>query len=281
MTTPSTPDGGDIHRGSVRMSDGQEIAYREFRGDRPVLLIHGLSLTGDHWFDLPADLAGAPQQWRPICIDNRGTGRSGRIRRPFRMERMADDCAELLERLDISSAHVVGMSMGGMIAQHLAVRHPEKVAGLVLVATTPCMRAGPWPGRETLKTLFDGIVRRPRSLDPLAKLLLGPTHRPQAAELLAPFIPLAMQRPTPRTTVLAQLWAVARHDVRAALARVRCPTEILVGDADALVPHAHAATLASRISHARLTTLPDIGHGLPLCAPMAVQDALSRTLTGA
>ena len=256
-------------------SDGRRLHFVDHGGDVPVLLIQGLSLAAAHWFDLPRRLQHQPARWRPITLDNRGTGHSDRVQRPFDLGRLADDCAELLDALDVDHARVVGLSMGGMIAQHLALRHPRRVSSLVLVATTACVRSRPWPRRESVKTILDGMIRRPSSLDPLARLLLGPAHIQDAARILAPFAALARRGPlTPRGTILAQLADVGRHDLRQRLHLVECPVTVLAGAEDRLVPVEHARALATRVPGAELRELSGVGHGLPWSVPDAIPDAL-------
>lgn len=278
-TAGASRDSRFVRRGTFESGDGRQIAFTDYvEGSEPMLFVQGLSLSGDFWLDTPGTVRATQKDVRPLLIDNRGTGRSRHTQAPRSLSVLADDCASLLDFLKIDRAWVVGLSMGGMVAQHLALRHPARVRGLVLVATSACVRAGPWPTVKIMRTLAHGILARPRSLDPLAALLLGPADRSRATSLLTPFARLAAKTPTPRTTVLAQLAAVASHDTRRSLRRLTCPTEILAGDADALLPAAHSHALAQIIPTARCTIFPGVGHGLPLCAPTAIPDAVERLI---
>lgn len=274
---PTTARPQRTRRGTFESRDGHHIAFTDHvDGDEPILFIQGLSLSGDFWFETPAAVRARRREARPLTIDNRGTGRSRGAPAPRSLSVLADDCADLLDFLAIDSAWVVGLSMGGMVAQHFAIRHPRRLRGLVLVATSACVRAGPWPSFTIARTLARGVVSPSRSLDPLAALLLGPKDIPRATSLLTPFARLAAKAPTPRTTVLSQLAAVAAHDTRHALRTMTCPAEILAGDADALLPPAHSRSLGQIMPSARTTLFPGVGHGLPLCAPNAIPDAVDR-----
>src|SRR4249920_1609165 len=99
-----------------------------------VVLVQGLGLSSRFWFDQPQRLS---KKRRVITLDNRGTGRSDKPRRPYRLPQMADDVARVIRDANAGPAIVVGISMGGMIAQHVAMRHPRDVKALVLLATTP------------------------------------------------------------------------------------------------------------------------------------------------
>src|SRR4029077_21119 len=111
-----------------------EMYYEEHGSGDPLLLVMGLAADSTAWmFQLP-DFA---RHYRTIVFDNRGVGRSSKPAGPYTIHQMADDAAGLLDALDVRRAHVVGVSMGGMIAQELALRHPARVRGLVLGCTFP------------------------------------------------------------------------------------------------------------------------------------------------
>src|SRR3990172_8188216 len=137
------------HLGSV------DLYHEEHGSGDPLLLIMGLAADSTAWmFQLPAF---APH-YRTIVFDNRGVGRSAKPPGPYSIHQMADDAAGLLDTLDVARAHVVGVSMGGMIAQELALRHPKRVRGLVLACTYPEPDAEIERQREFSIAQFGGSV---------------------------------------------------------------------------------------------------------------------------
>ena len=137
-------------------SGGTRIYYDVLGADGPhVVLIQGLGLSSTFWFDLPRRLTveGA-SPCRVVVVDNRGVGRSDRPWGPYRMGQLADDVAAVLDAAGVARAFVVGISLGGMIAQHVALRHPGRVAGLGLLATTPGLPYGVIPPAATLWALL-------------------------------------------------------------------------------------------------------------------------------
>src|SRR5580700_637459 len=153
------------------------------RGDW-VVLLQGLGLSSRFWFEQPELLANDPKRPRRVLvIDNRGAGKSDTPRPPYRMRQMADDVVAAMDAANVRRAVVVGISMGGMIAQHVALRHPQRVDGLVLIATTPGLPHGRLPGLRALATLVSLPLLLPRGGGKLlAKILLPEAAMPDARE---------------------------------------------------------------------------------------------------
>ena len=230
---------------------------RRGRGE-PLLLVTGFAISAAV-FEPVLDAYAA--RWDCITYDNRGAGRSPAPLRPTSMPELAADAAALLDRLGLESAHVYGVSMGGMIAQELAIRFPERVRGLVLGATTP---GGPRAVRPTLGELrsLAGALRADR-----AAHLFSPAFRAEHPEevrrLLALFV---RHRPSPQG-LLSQGLATVYHDTVSRLAGIEAPTLVLHGDQDAMAPLANARLLAERIPDAELALLPGAGHAYALEQP--------------
>jgi 3-oxoadipate enol-lactonase len=259
---------------------GARIHY-ETRGTRgpAAILIQGLGLSSRFWFDVPDRLASGPDPWRVLTPDHRGVGRSERPLGPYLMSAMADDVAAVLDHAGIERAYVVGISLGGMVAQHVAIRFPSRVAGLVLLATTagfPHVRLpNPLALGRFLSLPLTGQLRRKHVHPSFARLLLSRKDTPRARELLAGW-PDALQRePTPLRVFAAHFAAVLAHSAGRGLRRVTCPTVIVTGDDDALLPHQNSRVLARLIAGSHLEVVPG-GHIIPASDPECVRRALDR-----
>jgi len=258
-----------------------EIAYRAVgpSGGEPVLLIMGLGGSGRMWWRLEPHVAG---EHRALLIDNRGTGDSDRIRGPISMADLAADAVAVLDAAGVERAHVVGVSMGGMVAQHIGLDHRQRVRSLVLACTTAGGRSGPPPWRLLLSTALRPVVGPGRTWGLVAPILYAPaTLRDQRARLRED-LDRRIADATPSATLYAQMGAIRGHDVRARLSELEgIPTLVLHGAADALVPPAAGRYLAERIPGARLRLIPGAGHVMTTDAEEEVASAILEHLRAA
>jgi 3-oxoadipate enol-lactonase len=247
----------------------------------PVVLVQGLGLSSRFWFDLPDRITVGPKPRRVVVLDNRGVGRSDKPRGPYRMATLADDVAAVLDDARIDSAVVAGISLGGMIAQHVALRHPGRVSGLVLMATTAGLPHARLPHPRAIATLVGlPLARRTRPAAQvgraLARLLLCERDVPRARELLRDW-PAAMRaEPMLPRTYFAQLAAVLGHRTGARLGTLRCPTVIVTGDDDVLVPSQNSRALAKLVPGAHLDVVRSCGHAIPASDPDCILRSLAR-----
>jgi pimeloyl-ACP methyl ester carboxylesterase len=224
----------------------------------PLLLIMGLALSSRAWDRLPEHLA---RDFHVLVFDNLGTGRSPRRGVAYRMRHLAHDALAVLDAAGVRQAHVFGISMGGMIAQELAIRHPERVRSLALGCTFASWRKATAP---PLRTKIDLALLNMGRVTPrrIARLLVSAEwHRahPQSA--------MEWLRRAERTALryaTAQVLAIARHHTLDRLEHIRAPTLVLTGDQDRLVPPANSEVLARAIPRARLRVLRGAGHVFPL-----------------
>ena len=198
-----------------------------------------------------------------MLVDNRGSGHSDLPGTPFRVADMADDVVAVLDDAHIRRAHVMGMSLGGMVAQELAVRYPDRVDGLVLVSTSPG-----WPFAYPIPSASTVLLAASRALSPgtAARLHTGNATPPDSAarepELVRRLISLQRSRPTGPRAWMAQAAAGACYVGRLRQTRIRARTLVLHGTADTVVDPRNGRLLASRIPGAQLVTFPGLGHVL-------------------
>lgn len=217
----------------------------------PVLLIMGLASSSDMWFRLVPVLA---PRYRTIRFDNRGVGRTGVSPGPYSIELMAADAAAVLDAAGEAGAHVVGASLGGLIAQELALSFPQKVRSLVLACTDP---GGPEAVETEAHRRLGAVEERP-SPETLVPLLYSPTASRQRIE---EDLEVRFRHPAEPDGVanqIAGLRAYAGSYRR--LGQIRVRTLILHGTADQLVDPRNAELLARGIPHARLELFEGGGH---------------------
>jgi pimeloyl-ACP methyl ester carboxylesterase len=232
----------------------------ELRGDGPPLvLIMGLTANMD-WWD-PETLDALYERYRVLVFDNRGAGRTETPETgDFSCAQMADDTAGLMEALGIERAHVVGVSMGGMIAQELALSHPDKVDRLVLCVTFCGGKHTVYATQEVLQTMADtsgtadDMIRRILSIMfPAEWLEANKDHFDDFREryLRAPC--------TPHNTV-RQFMGTTKLDTYDRLPSIAAPTLVMCGAEDVLIPPVNSRTIAGRIPGAKLIEYPGSGH---------------------
>ncbi len=243
---------GTVTAGGIKM-------YYEVHGEgEPLLLIMGFGGSVLDWgWVLPPKLA---ERYRIIMFDNRGAGRSDQPPGPYSIKQMADDAANLMDALGIERAHVFGASMGGMIAQELAVNYPGKVERLIL----GCTSAG---GCGRVMDPEIQAYLEPRTDMTLYQMLWwsAPAGFPQEfidahRDIVERKIQSDLIYPSQLHAYKAQLAAFKAHDAYSRLPSLRMPSLILVGDRDVLIPPENSRILASIIPGAQLKMIEGAGH---------------------
>jgi 3-oxoadipate enol-lactonase len=240
---------------------GKHFIHCETLGDAskpPLLLIMGLAISSKGWDRLPSLLA---PDFHVIVFDNRGTGRSSRRGWFYRMRDLADDAAAVLDALGIARADVFGISMGGMVAQELVLRHPARVRRLALGCTFASYVRGKRASVRDLMKLFIGTLLLKRE-QTLAELLTSRTWHAQNRARAVKWFHDAEN--TAFRFAFAQSMAIARHHTLGRLSQIKAPTLVMTGDADRVVPHRNSEVLAGAIPGAKLLVLPGAGHVFPL-----------------
>ena len=271
---------GGARRTRYTGSGGLRIAY-ELRGTahrrRPwLILIPGMAFDRSGWG--PA-LARLGRRFRLVLVDNRGTGSSDGPSGSYTVADMAGDVVAVLDAVGIDQAHVMGASLGGMVAQELAITRPERVDGLVLACTTPGWPTGyPMPAASLRLIAATHGVSAEAALRPHTENALSARTVRDRPELVERLVKLQRVR-LPDTAVLsAQAAAGARYAGHRRQARIRARTVVMHGDADTVVDPRNARLLADRIPGARLVIFPGLGHLLFWEDPDGFADAASAFL---
>jgi pimeloyl-ACP methyl ester carboxylesterase len=238
----------------------------------PLLMIMGLSGSSRMWWRL---LPHVSRRHQAIVFDHRGTGDSDPVTRPLRMGDFVADALAVLDAAGIERAHVIGVSMGGMIAQQLALDHRDRVRSLVLGCTTAGGGTGAPPWRLLATSALRPLLGPERTFPIVAPALYAPRTRRERPERVREDLGIRIADGTSARTTYAQMAAIAGHDTRNRLHELGgIPTLVLHGDDDALVPPARGRELAAGIPGARLELLPDCGHMLTTDAEELATEAI-------
>ncbi|MGH8013597.1 MAG: alpha/beta fold hydrolase [Candidatus Binataceae bacterium] len=257
------------------------INYESFGEDDPLLLIMGFGMPGAAWAPMIPFLSG----FRAIYFDNRGTGKSDKPDGPYTIPQMADDASNLLQALGIQKAKIYGISMGGMIAQELTLRHPGQVSKVVLGCTTAGGETGVRASEQTLQTLIDGA--KLMATDPSGGLdmimpLLFPldfmTAHPELKQMM--MLGLQMAPPTPSESIDRTLAGIMQFDAYDRLPQIKCPVLIVHGDRDILLPPANAEIIRKQIPQAELFIIPGAGHNYAAADPVGIHERIKAFLRG-
>jgi pimeloyl-ACP methyl ester carboxylesterase len=221
----------------------------------PILLIHGLGYARWGWGPVVGPLA---RRFRVLTFDNRGIGESEVPQGPYTARELANDALGVLDEAGVERAHVVGTSLGGMVAQELALAYPERVDRLVLACTTPGGAAAhPMPAR-TVALLGEAATLAPEVA--LHRFVENALATGADDELVERIFRLRLEHPPNPDGWQAQAAAGATFDALDRIGGIRAPTLILHGTDDGVVDVRNAALLAERIPDARVELFEGCGH---------------------
>ena len=233
--------------------------YYETHGEgTPLILIRGLGSSADHWYTQVPELS---KHFRVIIFDNRGIARSTDSGEPFTIQDMAQDTIELLDHLGIQRTHLLGLSMGGMIAQEIAIQHPHRINGLIL-AVTHC------GGDQQIKAAADVTETIQRlaidnSLEArvmAATVFFAPQTLKENAAALQAYSAASLKYTTAPEMIKRQMQAISTHATFDRLHRIKAPTLVLGGAEDVLIPPHNSNILSEQIPNAKLLIVPGGGH---------------------
>jgi 3-oxoadipate enol-lactonase len=251
------------------------LNYDTYGEGEPLLLIMGFGMSGAGWIPSLPFFNG----FKCIYFDNRGTGLSDKPESIYTVETMADDASNLLRALGIGKAKVFGVSMGGMIAQELTLRHPEQVTKLVLGCT---MAGGPtakMASAEVLDRLMTAnklMETDPeKGFDILLPAIMPPEFVAEHPEIKQMMVAGAkMMPPTPAATADRAMAGIQQFNAYDRLGQIKCPVLIVHGDKDVLVLPENANLIKGKISQAELYIIPGAGHAFQAADPVGIHQKI-------
>ena len=238
---------------------GRRLSYERRGSGEPLLLIMGLSGTRASWGEeFLCALEGA---FETIAYDHRGIGGSDPVDGPFSIADLAGDAARLIEVLGLEDAHVLGISLGGMVAQELVLGAPERVKTLAL----GCTYCGGPGSQLTDRAVIGRLLAAGASGDRELMLRTGFEINTSPVYAASPgaweaFRERALSVPAPLPVVFEQLRATAVHDTSTRLSQLSTPTLVLHGDLDAMLDVSNARQIARLVPGARLEVMQGVGH---------------------
>jgi pimeloyl-ACP methyl ester carboxylesterase len=236
-----------------------QLDYERSGAGSPLLLIMGMSGTSLHWGE--PFLEPLREDFDLIAYDHRGVGASTPLDGPITIPELAADAAGLLDALELDSVHVVGISMGGMIAQELALAHPERVRTLTLGCTYCGGEGSVLAAPEALQALTEAMMSgdRERALRAGFEINIS-AERVGDKQLYEHFLEIANERAVAVAVVMAQMQACLAHDTNVRLPSLAMPTLVLHGTEDQLLPVQNGRLIASQIPGSRLEIFDGAGH---------------------
>lgn len=243
-----------------RVKVGDINIYYEVHGKgEPLVMIAGITLNTSFWFKA---IPVFSREYRLIVFDNRGAGQSDQPDIPYTTEMMADDLAGLLDVIGIASTHILGHSMGGMIAQQFVLRHPKRVRSLILECTY-C--GGPGSSMMTGPEAMRFVQRMPslsgkELMMDFLRLFMTQKFFDDNPGMMQQMLGQLMKHPATPQGSGRQGQAIMGHNAYDRLPEIKSPTLVIAGDVDKMIPVENSRIIASRIPNAELVILKNAGH---------------------
>lgn len=260
--------------GKLTVGDIQ-MAYEVHGEGHPLVLIAGVGYGGWFWHRVVPALA---EHFRVITFDNRGAGWTDKPEGPYTTRMMAADTAGLLDGLGVREAYGMGHSLGGFIAQELALARPDLVKRLILASTT-------YGGPNVIPITPEALeVLTKREGDPVELVQRGirvacaPGFAGRNPEVVQKLLEYRLTNPVPPAQYQAQVMAGATHNAENRIHQITCPVLLLFGEHDQVVPPGNAQLLAEKLPNARVKILPNVGHLFPIEDPGATVEVIRAFL---
>jgi pimeloyl-ACP methyl ester carboxylesterase len=236
-----------------------QLSYERSGSGAPLLLIMGMSGTLLSWGEPFLD--ALRESFEVITYDHRGVGDSTPVKESFTILDLAQDAAGLLSALNLDSAHVMGISMGGMVAQELALGYPERIRTLVLGCTYCGGEGSSLASEAVMGKLREGMASGDRERAIRGAWEVNVSERFAAdSEAYGRFLELGLRRAVSVQVILEQIRAISGHDTSARLGGLAMPTMVIHGTADQMLPVANGRMIAELVSGSRLEILEQVGH---------------------
>jgi 3-oxoadipate enol-lactonase len=238
---------------------GAEIFWERSGAGEPLLLIQGMSGTHVAWGE--PFMSRLRSDFDCVVFDNRGIGNSAETEAPFTIADLAADALAVMDAAGLDTTHVLGISMGGMVAQELALAHPDRIRSLTLGCTYPGGPGSSLIAPEDAGPLLEamGSGNLDVMLNAMYAVNLSPGFRADESHF-ADFVAMAKALPARQQTVQLQLGAIGGHDTQSRLPGIASPTLVIHGTEDKMIPVANGELIASLIPGARLEILDGVGH---------------------
>jgi 3-oxoadipate enol-lactonase len=257
---------------SFAQNKGAKIYWDEQGTGEPLLLIMGLSYPSRMWHRSRPVLANS---YRTIALDNRGVGQSDVPPGIYSIALMASDAAAVMDAAGVESAHVFGVSMGGMIAQELALQYPSRVRSLIL----GCTAAGGPHAVQAESAALETLMRRDLTPEESKEAILPFIYDPATPrQRIDEDMVIRMKwYPTPQG-YQGQLQGIFGWEASSRLAQITAPTLVIHGESDRLIPPANGRLIAERIRDAKLVLIPQASHIFATDQPAAAHHAILEFL---
>jgi 3-oxoadipate enol-lactonase len=236
-----------------------EFSYERAGSGPPLLMIMGMSGTFDHWN--AAFLDELRRDFETIVYDHRGVGSSTRLDGPVTIAQLAEDAAGLLAALELDSAHVLGISMGGMVAQELALAHPERIRALALGCTYCGGEGSALTSEAVMRKLAEGMSSgdRERAIRAAWEVNVSPELAADD-EAYARFKEIGLRRAVSVEVIMEQMRAITSHDTSTRLSEIALPTLVIHGTLDQMLPVQNGRMIAGLIPDSHLEIFEGVGH---------------------
>lgn len=244
---------------TLAKAGGIELSYERAGDGPPLLMIMGMSGTKHHWGERV--LEELRRDFETIVYDHRDAGDSTKTGQPFAIADLAADAAGLLEALDLDSAHVMGISMGGMVAQELALAHPARIRSLTLGCTYCGGEGSSLTSEAVMLRLAQGMSSgdREQAVRTAWEVNVSPTFASDE-DAYARFLARGMRYAMPVAVIMEQMRAITAHNTSTRLPDLQLPTLVVHGTLDQMLPVQNGHMIAGLIPDSRLEILEGIGH---------------------